>query len=289
MESALESTPEEPRHGAGQRFRIVLAYDGRPYLGWQSQAGGGTVQDGLLAALRRLCPEVRTVQGSGRTDTGVSAAGQVAHFDAPEGWRMGGAEWQRGLNALLPATIRVLDCRPAPPGFHARYSAVGKLYRYRLYLGEVLPPLEAGLAWHRRGLDPEGLEEILAIYRGRHDFRAYSAKRHDGRDAERDTVRTILDASARRIDERRVDLLFRGDGFLYKMVRFLVGSAVLCREGKLAPETLRSWLEGGAAGGVGAGDPKRGPQSGPRGPFCAPPDGLSLERVEYAGENESFG
>jgi len=282
MGSRDQSDPAEPRSDAGQRFRIDLAYDGRPFRGWQSQAGGETVQDCLLAALRRLCPEIRTVQGSGRTDAGVSAAGQVAHFDAPPGWRMDGAEWQRGLNALLPPTIRVLRCRATPPGFHARYSAASKIYRYRLHTGEVLPPLEAGLAWHRSGFESAGLEEVLAIYTGRHDFRSFSAKRHDGRDEDRDTVRTVFSASVTRPDAERLDLRFHGDGFLYKMVRFLVGSAVLCQEGRIAPETLRRWLDGGGASPSPSAEAAPGDTPrGPRGPFCAPPDGLSLESVDY--------
>jgi len=277
MERIMDESEIENEEAGSKRFRLDLAYDGRPYLGWQSQVGGETVQDHLLAALRRLCPGIRTVQGSGRTDAGVSAAGQVAHFDAPPGWRMGRAEWRRGLNALLPPTIRVFGCGVAPPGFHARYSAQSKIYCYRVFTGEVLPPLEAGLAWHRRGFPAEGFEAVLALYEGRHDFRAFSAKRHDGRDAERDTLRTILAASLERPSEGWLELRFHGDGFLYKMVRFLVGSAVLCQEGRIAPERLRSWLDSGTAGGGGESDP------GARrlGPFCAPPDGLSLERVLY--------
>jgi hypothetical protein len=119
----MEAPPPAPR-----RFRLDLAYDGRPFAGWQSQPGGGSVQDALEAALAATCPEVTTVQGSGRTDAGVSATGQVAHFDTPPYWRMDGGDWLRALNSKRPPTIRVMACREVDPAFHARFSAVEKTY-----------------------------------------------------------------------------------------------------------------------------------------------------------------
>ncbi|MEM1443733.1 MAG: tRNA pseudouridine synthase A, partial [Verrucomicrobiota bacterium] len=175
-----------------RRFQLVLAYDGRPFDGWQSQASGNAVQDFLLQALQSICPDISTVQGSGRTDAGVSANGQVAHFDTPAHWRMGGEEWQKALNTKLPAAIRILSCAETSVSFHARFDAVGKEYRYRIVTGEVLPPLLVGLAWHRRGLgDPGDLLDILKVYEGKHHFRAFSANRNDGKDETRDTERTI--------------------------------------------------------------------------------------------------
>lgn len=250
-----------------QRFRLRVAYDGRPYDGWQSQAGGGAVQDFLLAALQRICPTVPTVQGSGRTDAGVSAEGQVAHFDAPGGWKMSAQEWQRALNANLPPTIRIMASETAAPDFHARFSAKGKRYRYRLATGEVLPPLQAGLAWHRRGLDPgNSFAEAVEAFAGKHDFRAFSANRGDGRDEERDTVRTIFAATVERQDDF-VDVRIEGSGFLYKMVRFLVGTAVYRSEGRISLAEIEALLAGSSV------DAKA--------PFCAPPDGLLLEEVFY--------
>lgn len=257
-----------------QRFRIDVAYDGRPFAGWQSQAGGNTVQDLLLAAAQRICSGVKTVQGSGRTDAGVSAAGQVAHFDAPAGWRMGPVEWRKALNTHLPSTIRVMACERVSPDFHARFSAAEKCYVYRIVTGEVLPPLQAGLAWHRRGLDTgDRLGDVLRLFEGTHDFRSFSANRNDGRDEERDTVRTISEATVAENGRGCVELRFRGDGFLYKMVRFLVGSAVYCIEGKFPPPEIVALLEGR--------DRDR------KAPFCAPADGLSLEKVIYPAENSS--
>ncbi|NRB73062.1 MAG: tRNA pseudouridine(38-40) synthase TruA [Verrucomicrobiales bacterium] len=254
-----------------RRFRLDIAYDGRPFAGWQSQVGGNTVQDILLSELQSVCPEILTVQGSGRTDAGVCATGQVAHFDVSGDWRMNGGEWQRALNSKLPPAIRVMRCLEVSPEFHARFSAGGKLYRYDIVTGDVLPPLLHGLAWHRRGLeDLERLAEVLGLYVGTHDFRAFSANRNDGKDEGRDTVRDITLAEIEPEADGvpgRMRLRFRGNGFLYKMVRFLVGTAVYNLEGKISNEEMRVLLQGC--------------EVEKKAPFCAPPDGLSLERVYY--------
>lgn len=264
---------EEPRQTS--RFRIDLAYDGRPFSGWQSQVTGDAVQDLLQRALSAVCPTVTSVQGSGRTDAGVSALQQVAHFDAPADWRMKGDEWQRALNTKLPPTIRVTRCGPIDGTFHARFSAQEKTYRYQIATGEILSPLCHGLAWHQRGLGPlEDLAHILSLYEGTHDFRAFSAKRHDGKDEARDTVRTLSLTRASSRTSETLTIEFRGNGFLYKMVRFLVGSAVYCMKGRISREELSRLLEGGT------GEAKA--------PYCAPPDGLSLVGVHYPEAFEIF-
>ncbi len=250
-----------------RRFRLTVAYDGRPWAGWQSQVGGDTVQDRLLAALRSILPGIATVQGSGRTDAGVSALGQVAHFDAPADASLDAGAWLRALNTKLPASIRVMDSAEVDADFHARFSAVAKTYRYRIWTGPVLPPLEAGLAWHvPKPGDRDTLEAALALFRGRHDFRAFSANRGDGRDEDRDTVREISSITTE-WGENWIEITFTGGGFLYKMVRFLVGSAVRAGGGKLSPATIESLLNGNGAAG--------------KAPYCAPPDGLLLVEVRY--------
>ncbi|MEM7602622.1 MAG: tRNA pseudouridine(38-40) synthase TruA, partial [Verrucomicrobiota bacterium] len=170
-----------------RRFKLVIGYDGRPFDGWQSQVSGNTIQDLLLAGLQSICPAVATIQGSGRTDAGVSADGQVAHFDVPSEWRMGAEEWRKALNTKLPPEIRVFQAVEVGSAFHARFDAQVKHYRYRIATGEVLPPLQVGLAWHRRGLGKaEELSKILRVYEGTHQFRAFSANRNDGHDETRD-------------------------------------------------------------------------------------------------------
>jgi len=254
------------------RLKLTLAYDGRPFAGWQSQRGRPTIQDAIEAAIRQIGgpgPEggVVRVHGSGRTDTGVHALGQVAHFDPPPGTRLGEAEWHRALNALLPPTIRVMRCALVRPDFHARFDAVGKTYGYRLWHGEVLPPLEHGLAWHLHGcLDVAALRRATQLFVGRHDFSAFSANRGEEAEDEKDKVRTIhrLEMEVR---GEVISLMVEGDGFLYKMVRMLVGAAVRVARGDVTVERLADLL-------AHARQKKPGWQ--------APADGLTLVGVRYA-------
>ena len=254
------------------RFFLTIAYDGRPYEGWQSQRGGNTVQDVLLAALQKIDSGITQVHGSGRTDSGVSAEGQVAHFDASEGSSLDAESWPSALNTKLPPTIRVMHCRLVPNGFHARFDCVGKIYRYRLWCERVLPPLEHGLTWRvSPGIDINTLRAALTMFQGEHDFRAFAANRGDGKDADRDCRRTIqsirVEAAA---DRREIALHFDGSGFLYKMVRLLVGSAVRHAEHpeRLPLSEIQRLLTA--------------PAANEKAPICAPADGLSLVGVHYA-------
>ena len=250
------------------RLKLTIAYDGRPYNGWQSQVCGNTVQDFLHQALAEVAGSPLRIDGAGRTDAGVHATGQTAHFDAPEGGTMNPHNWVPALNCKLPATIRVMACDEVAPDFHSRFSASGKTYTYDLCTDPVLPPLKAGLAWHvPRLLDPSVLEEALSLFIGRHDFHAFAAYRGNER-PDADWHRTIREACF----ETRADgyrIRFTGDGFLYKMVRLLTGAAVHTAQGKLRCDELAALLD-------------QGPQL-PRGksPVCAPADGLCLREVLY--------
>lgn len=258
--------PESPP--AQQRFRLVVAYDGRPFHGWQSQSTGNTIQDLLLEALHAICPEASSLVGSGRTDAGVSAEGQVAHFDVPDSWKMTGMNWRDALNTKLPKTIRVFECHPADPNFHARFSAKEKTYRYRIFTGDVLPPLLSGLAWHRKNRNPlEEWNQFLSRFEGDHDFRSLSANRNDGTDEDLSTRRVLSSAQATQFAPDQIDLRFTGNGFLYKMVRFLVGTTVYGIEGRLGFSEIEAFLSG------------QFPEK--KAPFCAPADGLTLEKVDY--------
>lgn len=251
-----------------RRLKLTVAYDGRPYRGWQSQTGGDAVQDFLEAAFARLNGGRRVpVHGSGRTDAGVHALGQAAHAEVPRG-RLAPSQWLAALNAHLPPEIRVLRTQWAQPGFHARFSAKGKRYLYRIWNGPVFPPLEIGRAWHLfLPLDLDRLRASAAILTGTHDFGGFAANR--GVPCP-DTVRTV-----RRIDFTGrpgglITLRFEGDGFLYKMVRLLTGSMVRVAQGKEEPEWLEAFL--------------RPPQPGaPRrkSNYAAPAEGLYLARVFY--------
>lgn len=247
---------------AVQRLRLRIAYDGRPFRGWQSQAHGDTVQDRLETAFAALCGGKRVaVHGSGRTDAGVHARGQVAHADVPASWPHDADRSRAALNAHLPPEIRVLEARFVTPDFHARYSAQGKVYRYRIWNDSVLDPLEIGRAWHLPArLDENVLKKAAQRIVGRRDFAPFAANRGQ---AEPDTVRTV-----RRVALRRRGALwtldFEGDGFLYKMVRLLTGSVVRCAQGRAS----LAWLDGLL---VGTGKTS----------FAAPAEGLYLMRVLY--------
>ena len=242
------------------RLRLTIAYDGRPYSGWQSQRSANTIQDILEKALRKVAGQHIVVHGAGRTDAGVHALGQCAHVDVFG--TMKPADWQRALNANLPPTIRVMKSSRAAPGFHARFSAQEKIYRYLIRNGPILLPQEFGRVWHvPQALELDTVEAAMARLIGRHDFRAFSAQR--GKRSE-DTTRTIRKTSFVHRGEL-LTLTFQGDGFLYKMVRMLTAAVVRVAQRRDTLESLESRLRTGA----------------PKGNQVAPPDGLTLMRVLY--------
>ena len=249
------------------RFRLAIAYDGRPFEGWQSQPGGNTVQDHVLTVLRKICPEIGSLHGSGRTDSGVCADGQVAHFDVPSTWKMDPPAWQKALNAQLPPTIRILRCDLADRSFHARFSASGKIYRYRIGFGDVLHPLDHGLVHHHRNLPVDPFIDAMKIFEGTHDFQAFSANRKDGTDEGRNTERTIFTISHSFSGDEIVAVDIHGSGFLYKMVRFLIGTGIYLAAGKIDRPDVESWL--------------LSPPETMKAPYCAPAGGLCLKEVCY--------
>lgn len=247
---------------------MTIAYDGRPYEGWATQPNGNTVQDYLEKAISEVAKQATRVHGSGRTDTGVHALGQVAHFDVPEGLSMNAYNWLPAVNSKLPATIRVMDCEEVARDFHARFGAVAKTYTYDLCLAPVLPPLSAGLAWHLpRQLDPDSLAKALDILQGKHCFRAFAAKR--GNETEETEYVRSLSQCELETTEDGYKITYSGNGFLYKMARLLTGAAVYAAQGRLRLDDLGNLLD----------QPAELPHG--RSPFCAPPDGLSLHHVTY--------
>jgi tRNA pseudouridine38-40 synthase len=243
------------------RLKLIIAYDGSHFAGWQSQAHGRAVQDVIEAAMKKITGSRVVLHGSGRTDSGVHALGQCAHADVPGG-SLTPQDWQRALNAGLPAAIRILSARRAPADFHARFAAKGKIYRYLIRNAPVLPPHEADRVWFVPGeLDPSSLQAAGKIFVGRHDFAAFTANRGG---KEKDTTRTIrrVAVSCRGSLTR---LTFEGEGFLYRMVRMMVGAMVRAAQGREELESLRLRLEEG----------------GPRWTHVAPAGGLYLARVFY--------
>ena len=250
------------------RLKLILAYDGRDIEGWQSQAGGNTVQDLIEKALAETAKHPVRLHGSGRTDAGVHALAQVAHFDAPDDLTMNPFNWVPALNTKLPASIRVMACEEVAADFHARISAVEKTYRYDLSTEPVLSPFRAARAWHLpRQLDPFTLREALGLFEGRHDFEAFGAKRGY------ETEETSYVRNVTRVELEEIEfgwrLRYSGEGFLYKMVRLMTGAAVQAAQGRLRIDQLAAYLDQPAGLPLG------------KSPFCAPADGLYLESVRY--------
>lgn len=242
------------------RLKCTIAYDGTPFLGWQSQKGGNTVQDFLQKAFQKICARRVAVHGSGRTDAGVHALRQCAHADVERG-RLPLAKWPTALNAQLPQEIRVLHCARVADGFHARYSAKAKLYTYRIWNAPVRSPFEINRAWHLpMKLDLAALRAAADLLTGTHDFAAFAANRGS---PPATTVRTIHRVTIRKTGSL-ITIAWHGDGFLYKMARLLTGSIVRCAQGRAEIEWIHSLM---------ANEMKTS--------FAAPAEGLYLARVFY--------
>jgi tRNA pseudouridine38-40 synthase len=240
---------------------MIIAYDGAPFAGWQSQSHRNTVQDHLERAFERVIDEPVRVHGAGRTDAGVHALAQCAHADVAK--LLAPARWVEALNALLPPAIRVLRCQYVSNDFHARLSAKGKIYRYKIWSGPVLPPFDYGRAWHvTRSLDLKRLKSAAKHFVGTHDFAGFAANRGK---PETITIRTIYSV---RVSQKGswVTIEFDGDGFLYKMARLIVGSLVKCALTKVHVDDLVARLHSRQLGA---------------GRFAAPAEGLFLVRVRY--------
>ncbi len=245
-----------------RRLKLMIAYDGTPFTGWQSQSHRNTIQDHLERAFERVLGKQVRVHGAGRTDSGVHALAQCAHVDLPNN-SLSAARWTEALNALLPPAIRVRRCKYVSNDFHARLSAKGKTYCYRIWLAPVLPPFEYRRAWHiARPIDLKILKQAAKRFVGTHDFAGFAANR--GNEA-KSTVRTIYSVRVRQKGPC-LTIEFKGDGFLYKMIRLIVGSLVKCALGKMRIEDVALRLDSDQVG------PAR---------FAAPAEGLCLVRVHY--------
>ncbi len=253
------------------RLHFTCAYDGTPWQGWQSQAGGQTIQDTLEGAFAAILRTPLRIAASGRTDAGVHARAQHFHADIPETCRMSTANWVAALNAHLPASIRVLSACEAGQGFHARFSATGKVYEYLIGTAPVLSPFDHNRVWHcPHGLIAEILAAALKVYEGEHDFRRFAAKRgNEPAEPPADYfVRTIYSATVT-VEQggQLLRLRYHGNGFMYRMVRLLTGTAQKVAAGKMTLAELQAMLA----------DPMGGKTR-----HCAPAAGLYLHRVDYA-------
>jgi tRNA pseudouridine38-40 synthase len=220
------------------RLKLTLAYDGTPFAGWQSQTHRNTIQDHLEKAIRQVLGKDVRVHGAGRTDAGVHALAQCAHIDLADRARSPN-DWQRTLNALLPVQIRVMRACYVSNEFHARFSTIAKIYRYRIWVAQTLPPFEVDRAWSITApLDFEKLRVAAGVFEGKHDFQSFAANRGK---PNVDTVRIIHRVRARKAGSL-ITIEFEGDGFLYKMVRLIVGSIVECALGKISLRNVKDRL-----------------------------------------------
>ncbi len=248
-------------------YRMTVAYHGGAFAGWQRQPGKATVQQALEEAAARIWKTPVVMQASGRTDTGVHACGQVVSFQA----RATHAPpiLARALNANLPSSIRVTALKCVTEDFHARFSATGKIYEYRIWNAPLADPFQEGLIWHvLRPLEVTAMRRAARVFIGKHDFAAFTSNPGYAR---RTTVRTMRRVSLRRVGSEII-LRFEADGFLYRMVRNLVGGLVQVGLGKLSAAELGKILKSGKRASV---------------PPTAPAHGLYLMRVFYAASPRS--
>ncbi len=243
------------------RYKLILEYDGGPFAGWQRQDNGPSVQGALEEAVFKLAQERVTATGAGRTDAGVHARGQVAHFDLVKEFS---ADTVRdALNAhLRPAPISVLEAFIAAPDFHARFSAIARHYEYRMLCRRAPPALDRGHVWHvGRALDVEAMARAARVLLGTHDFTTFRAAECQAKSPVKTLDRFDV---ARQGDE--IVFYAAARSFLHHQVRSMVGSLKLVGEGKLTDANVARALAA-----------RDRAQCGP----VAPPEGLTLLRVDY--------
>jgi tRNA pseudouridine38-40 synthase len=235
--------------------RLTLEYDGTGFAGWAAQPGLRTVEAELRAALDRVFPRWGGLAVAGRTDAGVHALGQVASLTVeggPPPERTGAA-----LNSVLPEDVAVVAAAPAPEGFHARFAARARSYRYRIWRRSAASPFELRRAlWHPRRLDVDRLRESAALLEGEHDFRAFTPS-----DTEHDVFVRVVETADWQESGEVVTFAITADSFLRHMVRTLVGTML-----ELPPERVGGLLDGGRRADAGS---------------TAPPWGLYLHSVRY--------
>ncbi|TGB00883.1 tRNA pseudouridine(38-40) synthase TruA [Halobacillus salinus] len=250
-----------------ERLRCVIQYDGTHYAGYQIQPNGNTVQAELEKALRKMHKGQRVkVVASGRTDSGVHAKGQVIHFDTDLTIPL--SNWRRALSSLLPADIMVESVESVPSDFHARYDTTGKEYRYFVWNAKEPDIFKRLYRHHVRGeLDIEAMREACSYIEGEHDFTSFCSPKTD---IKGDKVRTIYRAEISE-DGQEITFVFRGSGFLYNMVRILVGTLLEVGRGDRSPREVPSIIEAVDREAAGR---------------TAPPHGLFLWKVHYEERGE---
>jgi tRNA pseudouridine38-40 synthase len=257
-----------------RNIKLTLAYDGANFHGWQQQPGVPTIQGALNDAASKITQEKVFVQGASRTDAGVHALGQVAHFKTQS--TPSALEFQRALNALLPPSIRVVAAEEMGPDFHARWQAQAKTYRYRIFRGRVLPPFDYRRVLHYPWpLDEAAMAEAARLFEGEHDFSSFAASSgSEDDDRDRQMVREIYSSEiVPEPDRSEIAYAVRGRSFLRYMVRKIVGTLIEVGKGKLASDDIPRLFE-----------LRDRSQSGP----TVPPEGLYLVSLEFPDPTDSL-
>jgi tRNA pseudouridine38-40 synthase len=266
-----------------RNIKLTLAYDGTDFSGWQIQPGQSTIQGTLAGVLEKLTQSQPIIYGAGRTDAGVHAHGQVANFKTES--PLSAADFQRACNALLPHSIRVIHAEKAAPDFHARWNALAKTYRSRIFRGRVVPPFVWRYVHHEPcPLDFAAMAEAARRFEGEHDFTSFAASTgSEEDDRERITTRTIYRSELLRCAEQNAATpapdeewvyVVRGKSFLRHTVRKMVGTLVEVGRGKLTPDDIPVIFA-----------LRDRSKSGP----TMPPQGLCMAGVEYEKSAESAG
>ena len=250
-----------------RNFRLVIAYDGTEFKGWQRQRNARTIQGDIENCLRKMVQEDVTLHGAGRTDAGVHADGMVAHFKTKR--TISAEDFHQSLNSMLPGSIRIIDIHYADDDFHARFSAKGKHYRYSLFTGTIQPPNKRLYSVHVRArLNLQIMRSCLSQLKGTHDFSSFenSGSRDRNYSFGRGAVRTLSNASLTQINRDFLAIDFIGDGFLRHMVRNMVGTLLESGRERLTVNEFKKILEA---------------RDRNLGGFTAPPQGLTLVKVLY--------
>jgi tRNA pseudouridine38-40 synthase len=257
-----------------KNIKITVAYEGTHFHGWQFQPGIATIQGAIHDAARKITQEKIVAHGASRTDAGVHALGQVAHFKTRSS--LSAAEIQRALNALLPAAIRIVAAEEVAPDFHSRWQSQGKTYRYRIYRGKVLLPFDYGRMLHYPWpLDECAMAAAAPQFEGEHDFSSFAASSgSEDDDRDRHTRRIIYSSEMIRGHDRdEITYVVRGKSFLRYMVRKIVGTLLEVGRGRLSAGDIEQVFQ--------ARDRSR---SGP----TVPPEGLYLVALEYPDPTDSL-
>ena len=248
-------------------IKLIIAYDGTGYCGWQRQDNGQTIQEEIEQALSIICNAPIIVHGAGRTDAGVHASGMAAHFHTTS--RIHCNKLVKGLNSLLTGAIRIIDASEQSNDFHARFSAISKTYRYSIYTGPIQNPMIRLYELnYQHVLSVSAMKSCLKIISGTHDFSSFetSGSRDKERIGGRGAIRTILKAEIDTPEPETFHLHFTGDGFLRHMVRNLSGTILEVGRGKTSTDEFQNIL-------TSRDRQKAGPN--------APPHGLTLLSVQY--------